>query len=183
MNKPALEFKGAIEGYVMRHLAQNFWKVARLMERDDVLQEAYLAYLQVCRNYPDVTDAPHFMSLFKRVWHCRFTDLTNKDTKAKAIVSEGYCVVGEEEPEPFDAVGSLDNDGYFSVVCEQAPCEVLSVVNLLLTAPSEFVDSLRIQAGMRGKRRLEANARINKALGLPLQRDSLGAVESYFANS
>lgn len=172
---PALEFKGPIEGYVVNYLNQNYWKVERSMEWSDIMQEAYCVYLDTCRRYPDVSDAPHFMALFKRCWHCAFTNLTKKDTRHRYLP----VLDDPENSTAFDSVGETENAGYTAILLEEAPSEVKQVIALFLNAPTEVLELISAAWKRTGKRKAAGNRMINRCLGLPEDRDSLAQVENY----
>lgn len=173
---PALEFKGPIEGYVVNYLNQNFWKVERSMEWADIMQEAYCVYLDTNRRYPDVVDAPHFMTLFKRCWHSAFTNLTKKDTKHRYVCFESD---DEDTANLYEPVGDTDNAGYTTILLEEAPSEVRQVLALFLNAPNEVVELIASAWRKPGKKREAGNRRINRFLGFPENTDALGQVEDY----
>lgn len=172
------EFTGPIEGWVVNFLKKNAWRVARTMEFADCIQEAQLVFLRVARTYPDVVDAPHFMALFKTSWTRRFNDLSTDDTN----VRQGEVHMEEHEGSaPWQPVGELQNDGELQVMLRQAPREVTMVLNLLLKAPQEMLETLL--GSWKGRdRRTKGNGseRINQLLGLPLHQDTLGRVHDYF---
>lgn len=176
------EFKGPIEGWVVNYLKGNAWRVARTMEFDDCMQEAHLVFLRVARTYPDVTDPPHFMALFKTSWERRFVDLVREDARVRENeVAVDFAPSDDGEGASFQAVGETDNEGELRVALRQAPREVLMVVNLLLRVPQEMLDALL--AGWRGQdRRMRAGGseHINRLLGLPLHHDTLQQVQDYF---
>lgn len=181
----APEFKGPVEGWVVNYLKANAWRVARTMEFEDCLQEAHLVFLRVARTYTEVTEAPHFMALFKTSWERRFVDLVREDARVRENeVAVDFEASGEDEGPAFQPIGETDNDGELRVMLREAPREVLMVVNLLLRAPQEMMDALL--APWRGQdRRMRGGGseHINQLLGLPLHHDTLQQVHDYFRGS
>lgn len=175
-----LPFKGPIEGYVVNKLKKDFWRVQRVMEWEDVLQEAYLCYMRTCGNYPDVADAPHFMALFKRLWFTTFTDLANACSRSAHVLTAGQLYEDDEELPATEAVGSLDNDGALVLAIEQAPSEVLAVLNLFLNAPAELLEMAAANWRGAGRNKAEGSRAINRLIGLPPDYDSIGAVFRHF---
>ena len=138
----SFEWKGPIEGYTHNFLARNYWKVARSMEYEDAVQEAYAIYLECVGRYSGRCDnAKWFMSLYKLVLSTRFTDFAKRDTRSRAIVYEASRIE-TEEPTRHDAdgVGDLDNAGYLNILIKEAPKEVREVLAIFLNAPSELLD-------------------------------------------
>jgi hypothetical protein len=176
------EFTGAIEGWVVNFLTKNLWRVARTMDRDDCMQEAQLVFLRVKRTYPGVTDAPHFMALFKTSWTRRFDDLSTDDSVIReAEVHYDNSAGREEDAAPVEFVGDVENEGELRVMLRQAPREVTMVLNLLLKAPQEMLDVLL--GGWKGRdKRMKGGGseHINRLLGLPEQQDTLQRVQDYF---
>lgn len=177
-------FNGPIEGYVVNQLRSNFWRVERSMEREDVLQEAYIVFLRVQAKYPDVEMGPHFMALFKIAWHNQFTEFTNEDTKLRALVAmPTHRGEDGDDGAEVEQLGSLDMDGALGVAIEQAPSEVKAVLNLFLNAPTEILETaLRGWNGRNKKERTGGSKRICQLLGLDPNLDVLAMTEAYFTN-
>lgn len=178
MSQPPLSWEGPIEGYVVNFLTKNHWKIARLMSRDEAMQEAWCIYARCLNKYCDVTEPQHFMALFKTAWSNHFTDMANEDTASRVI---GPMPINEEgyEVEP---VGETDNDGMLAVMIKEAPREVAMVLALFLNAPQELLDlALGSWRGTQDRRfKSGGSTKINQLLGLPADYDSMQAVVDYF---
>lgn len=178
------EFKGPIEGWVVNFLTKNLWRVSRTMDRDDCMQEAQLVFLRVKRTYPNVTDAPHFMALFKTSWTRRFDDLSCEDSDIRSSELHYEHQADDQDGDARAAVefvGDVQNEGELRVMLRQAPREVTMVLNLLLKAPQEMLDVLL--GGWKGRdKRMKGGGseHINRLLGLPEQQDTLQRVQDYF---
>jgi len=174
-------FKGPIEGYVANFATKHGWRVSRLHQREDIIQEAYLIFDRCVKAYPDVETPQHFMALFKRAWSNHFTDMANDDTRSRVI-----CQHTEFETDDltvsFEPVGELDGDGYLAVMLRQAPREIGMVLNLFLNAPQEMRDiALGAWSGKRDTRcKAGGSKRICQMLGLDPSKDVMRAVEEYF---
>lgn len=183
MYKPT--FDGPIRGYVLNSLTKNGWRFAATMERQDVLQEAYLVFHRCATRYPETDTPQHFMALFKTAWARHMVDLAHEDTSRR---THEISFVTEHDDEQYDAVGAqvgdLDNNGYVNTLVRQAPSEVRMVLNLFLNAPSEIldmmVDAWRGHGGTSTKK--GRNRMVCAALGLPEETDALGNVEAYLVN-
>jgi hypothetical protein len=178
-------FKGPIEGYVVNYIHKHLWKVQRTCERDDLLQDAYVVFLRVKSKYPDLDTPQHFMALFKTAWSRHFTDLANKDTEDRVLVSMRLRSEENEDGDSgqleADPAGDCDNDGSLAVMLRQAPREVTAVLNLFLSAPQELLDlALGSWNGQDKRCKAGGSARINKLLGLPVHLDALQTVHDYF---
>lgn len=174
------EFKGPIEGYVVNHLKKNYWRVARLHERDDVMQEAFLVFLRVKVKYPELETPQHFMALFKTAWGNHFTDMANDDTQSRVLVDAPRVAFDDGESVEYDMPGDCDNDGLLAVMLAEAPKEVSMVLNLFLNAPQELLDvALGSWRGADRRCKAGGSKRINKMLGLPPDLDVMQLVNDY----
>lgn len=176
------EFKGAIEGWVVNHMRSNYWRVASTIEREDVMQEAYVVFLRVKRRYPAVEGPKHFMSLFKMAWVNQFTDLANEDTARRAEVPMPSRRTDDGDEIAYEPVGELANAGELGVALSQAPSEVKAVLQLFLNAPQEILE-LALGSWQYGdkRRRATASSRVCRLLGLPETLDVMKITEEYFS--
>jgi hypothetical protein len=178
------EFKGPIEGWVVNHMTKNYWRVAKTMPREDLLQEAYVVFLRCKRNYANkgvVTTPQHFMALFKTAWTNEFTSLSVADTNSRFIVADTTDY--GDGAVTLDSMGETDNDGSLAIMVRQAPREVLMVLNLFLSAPQELID-LALGSWNINDRRGKAGSskRVCQMLGLPEDLDVLKMTEEYFSH-
>lgn len=173
------EFKGPIEGYVVNTLTKNLWRVQRTHTREDMMQEAYIVFMRCAGKYPIIGTPQHFMALFKRAWGNHITDLSVKDSAHKATFAD-QPIANDGVFSSFEPMGDLDNMGYLKLMVEQAPNEVLMVLNLFLNAPKELLELATKAWTASGKRKPDGNAMINKMLGLPAESDPIGRVHDYF---
>mgnify|MGYP001172787994 CR=1 FL=1 len=177
------EYDGPIAGYVVNHLKTNYWKVERSMQREEVLQEAYIIFLYCKQRYAGtVTEPKHFMALFKTAWFRHFTDLANKDTAQRVCISEWQMRKDDDELEQLEVMGETDNAGAMLTLLRQAPREVAMVLNLFLSAPAELLDLAMTTWREAGKREAGGSRQVDTLLGLPAGTDALGATERYLSN-
>ncbi len=174
------QYAGPIEGWVVNYLKTNMWRVERSMERDDVLQEAYLVFLRCSTKYPVLDTPQHFMALYKMAWVREFTDLANRDTKLRAEVPD-HVNLDDESPMYREPIGETDNEGRLALLLRDAPREVVMVLNLILNAPQELVDVVFSGWTGRDRRRRDGgSSKVCAALGLPQDLDVMGMVEDHF---
>lgn len=176
------EFNGPIEGYVMNWIGREYWRLKRTHEREDVKQEAYLVFLRCTSKYPIIDTPQHFMALFKTAWSNHVNDLSEKATKARALVPETHLDAEDGSEWRREAMGETDNAGALTLMVQQAPREVMMVLNLFLNAPQELLELATKAWASQGHRNPHGNMMINKMLGLPADVDSLGKVNDYFKN-
>lgn len=58
------EWSESHEGWALTYSRRNVWRVQPMMDEDDLMQEARMAFEDCKRAYPHITDKGHFMSLF-----------------------------------------------------------------------------------------------------------------------
>lgn len=171
------EFKGPIEGFVVNYITKHYWRVARTIPREDLMQEAHVVFLRCKRKYTNATEAKHFMALFRTAWLNHFTDLANEDTKERVV----YSSTPEDGGIELDRVGELRNDGELAVRLRQAPAEVRLVLQLFLNAPQELVDlALNSWQGIGMRKTGGGVPKINRLLGLPDECDIQKLMKEYF---
>jgi hypothetical protein len=174
-----MQFEGPVEGYVVNFLAKNQWRVEKMQDREDSLQEARLIFWRCRVKYPDVEDK-HLMALFKTAWGRHFIDLANKATDASFLVFDSSRGDSDDEAPKIDTAGDLDNDGMLVLMIKQAPREIQTVLSLFVSAPAELLE-LATEAWRRGgKKNAEGNRMINRCLGVPEDHDTIGNVRRYF---
>lgn len=178
-----LRFEGAIEGYTVNFLRSNFWRVQNSMEFEDCMQEAYCVFLRLVDRYGSVDTPQHFMGLYKRAWYNHFTDLSNLDTKRRVEVSESQ--LSDEGEETYIGLvercaGDADCAGYLSLLLQQAPDDVRTVLSFFVAAPQEIVDSTFRAWRKAGRKKDGGNNMLCLVLGFPPGTDLLGKVVEYF---
>ena len=172
------EFKGPNEGWTVNYTKQHIWRVAATMEFADILQEAYLVYLRVIATYDHFETGSQFMALYKRAWVNAMNDFSLKDTKWRQAVS--VHDVDEEDAHAITLVGELNNDGHLATLLRQAPREVLMVLNLFLSAPTEIVELALAGWKNDDRRKTGSSPKICRLLGLDPDLDVMKMVHDYF---
>jgi hypothetical protein len=179
------EFTGPIEGWTANHVNKNLWKVKRLYDRADLMQEAYLVFDRVAKKYPDLETGSQFMALYKMAWSNQMINFANADTKDRVMCQmpifrdEGSA--SSEETGEREFIGEHYHDGYLAVMIKQAPKEVISVLNLFLSAPQELLDVALASWNGSDKRCVAGGSKkICKMLGLDPKLDVMRMVADYF---
>lgn len=136
---------GGARGWLLRTARKNYWRVSSWYDLDDLIQEGYAAYYDTIRRYPDATDPPHRMALFKRVFMSRLTDMANQRTRRVPEVL-------------FSEMTSVTDDGSETSFLDTLAAETdLSVLlGRLSGAPQCVRDALALFAGEEGLRRLRS---------------------------
>lgn len=180
MSAPEPGWEGPVEGWVIKFLTREHWKVARTVPWEDAVQEARVVFLRVLRRYPGVEPA-HFMSLFMTSWRNHFLDLANDDTRRRAEVAMPELAPGAQ----LDSAGDLDNDGFLRTALRQAPREVAMVLSLFLNAPQELLEAAMGPRNTRARARRTAEQQeevaVCRLLGLPEGSAPLAATREYLS--
>lgn len=171
------EWKGPIEGWVVNTMRSQFWRVSRIMDHEDYMQEARCIYLRCAARYPMLDTPEHFMSLFKRAWLNRLHDLSRSNSAAALEVKPGVDEDGEDRIVA-DPIGETDCSGFVTTLMNQAPAEVRAVLALMLSAPAELLD-LALQS-LRGRSDRTLNRWLNARIGLPPRYDTVAQVRAHF---
>lgn len=67
------QWSGSIEGWTVKYINNQLWRMRPLYDFDDLYQECYIYFIDCVKRYvnhpradrPPVTQAPHFMSLYR----------------------------------------------------------------------------------------------------------------------
>jgi hypothetical protein len=78
-------WQGSIEGWTVKYIAQNMWRLEPDHEFEDIVQECNVMFYKCRKTYPGVVDPPHFMSLYQRCVINMVTDLAHKRTRNSHI--------------------------------------------------------------------------------------------------
>lgn len=168
------EFKGPIEGFTVRFLTKNFWRVQASMEFEDAMQEARCVFYKVIRKYKKARQPQHVMALYKTAWSRRFTDLAHRDNNQRTEMQVA-------EPWSLEQTGELDSDSMLLTMLQQAPAEVKTVLSLFLNAPSELLELAVDSWRGSGHYSPEGNKMLCLYLGYEPGTDIIGIVREYFS--
>lgn len=138
-------------GWLFRTATKNYWRIARWYDLDDLIQDGYVCYCKVLQRYPDATDAPHRMALFKRTYMNWITDLANKRTKSV------------QETLDCDAQSAADLDGPPMSFLAGVPCPQSGMVELdalMASAPEVVRRALALFTTEEGRRAMRAAYRL-----------------------
>lgn len=177
------EWDDALEGYTVKKVASNMWRL-KGSEFEDVMQEARLRFVELCRMYPNVDNASWTMGLYKISLHNLIHDLAYKDFNRRKYVtlsSDVYPDNGDEESEPFEEtiVGDLENDGMLLQALSSAPKEVIAVLSFLMESPASLLRALAASWKSQGHRKEFGNQHLCRILGYPSGTDLEGPVKRF----
>lgn len=161
------------KAWMYKYAKKNYWRVAAWMEFDDLIQDGYYAWCEVCRRYPTAVNNPaHIMSLFKLCFADKITDLARVRTK-------------QQDDARSDIVDLYDG----------ADADYSSFQDLLIKAPKAIKDALSLLANDNMRKALQEplqrqedgrretlNERFCSLLNLdPGKIDIVSDLRSYFA--
>lgn len=117
---------------------RNAWRTAPDYDLDDLFQVSYMAFAQTCETYPNVIDPPHFMSLYKKVLHSRFTDLSRNKKKNRHVFSMSMHA-DDERATQFQACEDVAKiESAMQLLIDDAPPQIRRMLkNLDLRKPAE----------------------------------------------
>ena len=166
-------FAGPIQGWAYNYAAKHLWRVSRIMEWEDLQQEAYIVFARCAKNYRTTDTPQHFMALYKTAWTRAITDYSKADTKYRSFVEEQTDASGEAV---YQLTDCLDNDGQLATKLRQAPSEVIAVLHILMRAPTELMEL----AHSCWITKLRVNEHVSKILNIDPKLNVLKITEDYF---
>ena len=116
-----------IRNWASKLIKKNKWRYDPILEHTDLLQDAYIQFLIVKDAYPRVVEPQHFMSLYKTTLLRHLCDEANHNIRRKEIYIQTDFDVNVFAD---GLIKELDNDGYLSILLQEAPADVRSVLEL-----------------------------------------------------
>jgi hypothetical protein len=126
-----LAMDASARGWLLKTSVRNYWRVAAWMELDDLIQDGYLHYQRLVNKYPDVTDKPHIMQLFKRTFTNHVHDLSKKRMRTPEQTFSATPHENSDNDGILDKAGSEPELATFRAFLSQAPKPVRDVIALL----------------------------------------------------
>jgi len=149
------KWDGPIKAWSQKFINQNLWRVDRIHDADDLIQDAYLTFVKVQEAYPRVVEPGHFMALFKTAMTNRMHDRARYVMLKRTIHDDTPYDVSEM----FDGrIGEVTNQGYLNALLTEAPNELRAALALLASNPG----ALRSNEGPREN----LNQKLRRLLGI-----------------
>lgn len=166
---------GAV-AWLHSYARKNYWRVAAWMDYEDLVQDGYFAWVEVCHRYPEATKTPaHIMSLFKLCFADKITDLSRSRTKQQDDARSDIVEIYDG-----DAV-TLPDPSNFNLLITRAPKVVRDTIALLTDDSMKDELNKPYHAQVSGRRET-LNDRICALLGLdPAQIDVIKETKLYFS--
>lgn len=118
-------------GFIRAHK----WRVDRLHDEDDLLQEAWITFNYVANAYPREMDPDKFLALFKRAMinkmHDRSCRVKRRKNSPEGAIS---CDITEVLA---GRIGETSNNGYVAAVMNEAPEELKLVLSMTIDGKLE----------------------------------------------
>ena len=124
----AHKFDALMLRWMMSFVRKNYWRVAGLMDPEDLLQEAYLVHTK-CRNkYRHVVDKKQFQALFMTAFSRHVHSLSHKRSRSPTTVS--YDGVSNQSGVSWlERIGGMeDHLGALIVALREMPAELQSQI-------------------------------------------------------
>lgn len=175
--------------WIISYARKNHWRVEKYFGVDDLIQEGYLCYTEVCFKYrglsrnrnPTKNNRRVFMSLVKRTFINHVTDLANARTqKQEYRVTD--CMRADSEEDHDDVLARIGGKEHgtpelIALTCMKA--EMGKLFRAVHSDASEYVAYIKVQIG--GHWRKETNAEyVARRAGFDLSKRKLGqSVNTY----
>jgi hypothetical protein len=178
-------FKGSVEGFVVNFVAKNIWRVSKLVDREELMQDARTLFYECYDRYillGNVDNPAWFMSLYKTSFINHFNAISNKVSKLKLV--NNFSELSTDEKEFSLEENSYDVDynlGELMVKIIEAPPQIKEVLSALLDTPLEEMLLIEKNWKEKGKRKLDGNDFICTLIGIdPTENDMVKEVKDYF---
>lgn len=159
-------WKGPIEGYTVNFINKNLWRFQPDYEFLELVNESYLVFSKVRRNYANITTNPKwFMALYKTALHNRMHDISKSINRNLSYTDEELLLTAK-----------VEHSDYLELLVSQAPDEVASVLSLFLKAPQELLDLAFKNWKSKGGKKATGNKFLHTILGLKTGDKSLAVM-------
>ena len=161
--------------WMLAYARRHYWRVAPWMDFDDLIQDGYYSWCEVCWRYPDAVKNPaHIMSLFKLCFADKITDLSRSKTKQQDDARSDIVDVFDG-----DAV-TMPDPSNFNLLLARAPKAVKDTIDLM-TSDRRKDELNKPYKKQKNGCRETLNQRLCGLLGLdPSVIDVVAATRLYF---
>lgn len=148
MDRPKLDFvpewQGPIEGFAVNYMNRNLWRVEPEHDFDDLMQDAYLYFLICCQSYPNVSEAKHFMALFRVCLFNHMCYLSSTRSKRREYFAYDIDEAGVDK---FAGRTKVQEECEIRLLMEEAPQAVQALLESLegMDKPMKFKKSKGIR--------------------------------------
>lgn len=167
----APQWEGPVKRWAIKFIRRNQWRVERINEFDDLLQDACLIFCKVASRYT-VVEARHFMALFQRAMANSYHD------KAKYLKRKREACFADNPPEiDFDRIiGEASNSGYLNALIAEAPDELRCAISAFDDPITCAAIRRRPRKTGRHRKRENLNMRLRRVTGACDGTDLVGGI-------
>jgi DNA-directed RNA polymerase specialized sigma24 family protein len=163
MNRVRLRFKPTWEyvvGYALALIRDFGWKLPHV-EREDLLQDAYVVYLDCCRKIK-FDNKSHLVSYFYSAFHNHLVTMNCRYSRERNwVICEDISTVVDSKKEPIDSDGPT-----FKVMLQELPSDIKMVLDIIFNAPVEVLEGLGLT-----RKSVRFVSRINSIFGVDLRKE------------
>jgi len=142
-------------------IRDNKWRVDRIHDVQDLMQDAWLIFDKISKTYPRVTDPANFFGLYKRAIINKFHDRSCTKTRRGKV----EVTLPEDVADFFiGRIGEAGNAGYAAALINELPEEMKLVIQHMTSNESR-------PRRCRSQPRENLSMRICRSMGLPEGRD------------
>lgn len=180
MRRPDAEMDDATRRWLLATVYKEFWRVAKWIEADDLIQDGMVCYYRVRQKYLGQRTRGHINSTFKRSFKNHIHDLANqrsrnpKETRFTELVTIDApdTVIENLLPAEYEQQS-------FNAMVNEAPALVRELVKLFAT--DEGRQRLRAVYRVRANGRRETtNERLQRLVGVGPNVDCVALLQGYF---
>jgi hypothetical protein len=153
-------------------IKRNKWRIDRIYDFDDLMQEAYLIFMRISEKYPRVVEPKNFMGLFKVAFANWFHDRAKDALRGRRGTLQ---IIDSDPTELLGKIGECHPDG-INILLSEAPQELRLALALL----AEYPDSIRAE-NPDGERE-NLNMKLRRILGLDEKFDLRAALTDLLFN-
>lgn len=162
-----LPYEGVVEGYSKKYIKENLWRIRKVHEFEDALQESYIVYDRVRTKYEDVAvNEAHFMALYKASLHNWLMTEVKKSMRRRD--SDCMCDWLSKDGDVDNFIDSSCNTnlGELELRLRKTKTELSKAVQLLFGSPDEFLDISRAIWLRKGNTKAFGAIHLRKTFGI-----------------
>lgn len=149
-------WEGIVKQWSMKFIHKNKWRCDHTSDFEDLLQDAFLTFMKLCKKYPRVIEPANFMSLYKTAIANQMHDRSRYMRRKRESHMETSVDVSELYT---GRIGEVSNEGYLNALISEAPDELRAALSIIATNPEALKNR-------RGYQRENLNMKLRRLLGL-----------------
>ncbi|HET9285771.1 MAG TPA: hypothetical protein VFR24_27790 [Candidatus Angelobacter sp.] len=118
------EWNEQYQKWTKKYVRNHGWRVDRLYQEQDLMQEAWLVFNKLVETYPRIVDPLQFFNYYKRALINKIHDMSCRKTRRKNSVE---MPVSTDIYQVFAGrIGEVTNNGYLTALIGELPDELLT---------------------------------------------------------